>query len=173
MGKKSRRQREPGGAAAGFLKPHKRFEKDHWRHIDGSEITSEQELKLYCAMGWKGMRDDVKTNGDTDPGKREYLSLVCLRKVTTKGMNNAIHAWKRWPQMQTHWPRIRRRICDQCGRQVALSEPRFMVCGGCGVARYCSEACQIASWGHHQKCCVKLARYATRQKKIAASDPVV
>ena len=169
MGKKSRRQREPGGAAAGFLKPHKRFEKDHWRHIDGTPITSGQELQLYMAMGFKGLKDDIGTHGDTDPGRREYMSLVCLRKVTTKGVSNAIDALRRWPDLQPHWPRIRRRICDHCGRRVALSEPRFMVCGGCGVARYCSEACQIANWGHHQTVCAALARQAARDGKPSAT----
>ena len=40
-------------------------------------------------------------------------------------------------------------------RQVALTEPRYLVCSGCGVARYCSEACQRVHWteGEHQKVC--------------------
>ena len=121
-----------------------------------------------------GLKENSTKDDAAQQRRQEYMSLVVQRKVTTKGMPGAVASLKRWPQLQPHWPRVRRRICDQCGRQVALSEPRFMVCGGCGVARYCSEACQIASWGHHQKCCVKLARYATRQKKLAAaSDPAV
>ena len=91
------------------------------------------------------------------------------KKLVTKGMPGAIEAWKRWPRLQPHWPRIRRRICDQCGRRVALSKPRYLVCGGCGAARYCSEACQIANWGHHQTVCAALARQAARDGKASAT----
>ena len=44
---------------------------------------------------------------------------------------------------------------DSSARQVALTEPRYLVCSGCGVARYCSEACQRVHWteGEHQKVC--------------------
>ena len=93
------------------------------------------------------------------------MSLVVAKKFATKGEDSAIEAWKRWPEWQPHWPRIRRRICDQCGRRVALSKPRYLVCGGCGAARYCSEACQIANWGHHQTVCTALARQAAREEK--------
>ena len=82
------------------------------------------------------------------------------KKLVTKGMPGAIEAWKRWPRLQPHWPRIRRRICDQCGRRVALSEPRFLVCGGCaegrGVGRYCSETCQAEHWPTHQEVCPRI-----------------
>ena len=97
------------------------------------------------------------------------MSLVVQRKVTTKGMPGAVRNLKRWPELQPHWPRIRRRICDQCGRRVALSKPRYLVCGGCGAARYCSEACQIANWGHHQTVCAALARQAAREEKARAA----
>ena len=176
MGKKSRRQREPGGAAAGFLKPHKRFEKDHWRHKDGSPVTDEENLKLYLALRTAPQLKEVRemqgkglTKDETEQQRQEYMALVIYRKITTKGMLNAIDALSRWPRVQPHWSRVRRRICDQCGRQVALSEPRFMVCGGCGVARYCSEACQIANWGHHQTVCAALARQAARDGKTSAT----
>ena len=100
------------------------------------------------------------------------MSLVVAKKFATKGEDSAIEAWKRWPEWQPHWPRIRRRICDQCGRRVALSKPRYLVCGGCGAARYCSEACQIANWGHHQTVCAALARHAAREGKAARLRPL-
>ena len=59
MGKKSRRQRESGGAATGFLKPHKRFEKDHWRHKDGTSVTNEDRkgciwrMRFSNPAGWQ------------------------------------------------------------------------------------------------------------------------
>ena len=125
-----------------------------------------------------GVLDLSETSGFTKPvlpmhqsagAPARAMSLVCLRKVTTKGVSNAIDALRRWPDLQPHWPRIRRRICDQCGRRVALSEPRYLVCGGCGAARYCSEACQIANWGHHQTVCAALARQAARDGKASAT----
>ena len=94
---------------------------------------------------------------------------MVAKKFATKGEGSAIEAWKRCPPLQRHWPRIRRRICDQCGRRVALSKPRYLVCGGCGAARYCSEACQIANWGHHQTVCAALARQAAREEKARAA----
>ena len=60
--------------------------------------------------------------------------------------------------MQPYWPRLRRRVCDNCASQVALSEPRYLVCGGCGVARYCCEECQRADWEWHHGYCANMAR---------------
>ncbi len=171
MGKKSRRQREQGGAVTGFLKPHKRFEKEHWRHKDGSPVSDEEDFELCLALRMlpelkevreMGLQEHSTKDDAAQQRRHEYMSLVVQKKLVTKGMPGAIEAWKRWPRLQPHWPRIRRRICDQCGRRVALSEPRFLVCGGCGVARYCSEACQIANWGHHQTVCAALARHVAR-----------
>ena len=173
MGKKSRRQREPGGASTGFLRPHKRFEKDHWRHKDGSPITRDEENELRYLM-FKDFEENKQVHAETkeltEQQRQEYMNLVIRRKITTKGVKSAYDAMKRWPELQPHWSRVRRRICDHCGRRVALSEPRFLVCGGCGVARYCSEACQIANWGHHQTVCAALVRHAARGGKAASRD---
>ena len=111
----------------------------------------------------------LSREGDIRPPREEYMNLVVAKKFATKGEGSAIEAWKRWPRLQPHWPRIRRRICDQCGRRVALSKPRYLVCVGCGAARYCSEACQIANWGHHQTVCAALARQAAREEKARAA----
>ena len=49
--------------------------------------------------------------------------------------------------------RFLRRVCDNCGRQGTLKEPRFPVCY-CGARRYCDERCQNADWrsGHSRRC---------------------
>ena len=49
--------------------------------------------------------------------------------------------------------RLRRRVCDACGRQGTLEVERFPVCY-CGDRRYCGEACQQADWdrGHSTTC---------------------
>ena len=49
--------------------------------------------------------------------------------------------------------RLRRRVCDACGRQGTLEVERFPVCY-CGARRYCNEACQLVDWdrGHSATC---------------------
>ena len=64
-------------------------------------------------------------------------------------------AVERWPKVKPHWRRFRRRLCHHCPNYAHLSEPRYLVCSGCGVARYCSEACQAADWRNHQQDCYK------------------
>ena len=49
--------------------------------------------------------------------------------------------------------RLRRRVCDACGRQGTLEVERFPVCW-CGARRYCDEKCQRVDWdrGHSATC---------------------
>ena len=49
--------------------------------------------------------------------------------------------------------RLRRRVCDACGRQGTLEVERFPVCY-CGAKRYCDESCQLVDWdrGHSATC---------------------
>ena len=49
--------------------------------------------------------------------------------------------------------RRQRRLCDFCGWQGSIAEPRLPVCY-CGRRRYCDENCQLADWGAgHSKTC--------------------
>ena len=49
--------------------------------------------------------------------------------------------------------RRQRRLCDYCGRQGGVDEPRLPVCY-CGQRRYCDETCQRAGWAHeHSENC--------------------
>ena len=49
--------------------------------------------------------------------------------------------------------RRQRRLCDFCGRQGGIDEPRLPICY-CGERRYCDENCQLADWGAgHSKTC--------------------
>ena len=49
--------------------------------------------------------------------------------------------------------RRQRRLCDFCGWQGGIAEPRLPVCY-CGRRRYCDENCQLADWGAgHSKTC--------------------
>ena len=84
---------------------------------------------------------------------QEYSSRVIMRRHESEGTDGALRAVKKWPRVQPYWRRVRRRICWRCYRQVDLSEPRFLVCSGCGDARYCSEECQRQDWPVHQHKC--------------------
>jgi len=74
--------------------------------------------------------------------------------LVVKFLKLDLKAVERWPRVRPHWRRFRRRLCDNCPACAHLTEPRYMVCSGCGVARYCSEECQRAHWPLHQKDCL-------------------
>ena len=76
---------------------------------------------------------------------------------------------KRWPRIRKYWPRIRRRICWCCAREYDLSEPRLWVCGGCGDARYCDEACQAADWPAHKGECLQ-AWHEKAKKRLSQGE---
>ena len=162
MGKKSRRQKQP---AAEPYKYHHRFHHNSiMRHEDGSELSEAEEKQL--ATFFLQVRSTVDATHArsryapnlTHDWLNEYTFAVAYPRIKTKGLDSAIRALERWPRLQPYWPRLRRRVCDHCSSQVALSEPRYLVCGGCGVARYCCEACQRADWGWHQGYCANMAR---------------
>ena len=87
----------------------------------------------------------------------EFMFLVAFPVKEEFGFETALNIVKKWPRMRPRWRRLRRRVCDYCGRRNKLSEPRLWVCAGCGVARYCDETCQAGDFSHHVKCCPVLA----------------
>ena len=157
MGKKSRRQREEGGAVKQLLKPYKRFPPPEAKW--GPPTTPEalgQHAKLMILKRYADQRhekyDFLKESF------QEFFTLVVYRQFRRNGLEVARSYLQDWLKWAPHWRRIRRRICDQCGRRANLTEPRYLVCSGCGVARYCCEECQIADWPHHQSYCEALSR---------------
>ena len=155
MGKKSRRQRTPSLKAQAKatnlrdITPYSdRFNMQRFR----GNIGQEEFAEIYLAAQRIYLDKDDEVNMD------EYIATTVLRTYLTDGMDSAMKATARWPRLRPYWRRIRRRFCDECGKQVALTEPRFLVCSGCGVARYCCEACQIVDWPHHQTMCAVMAR---------------
>ena len=95
--------------------------------------------------------DAVTLDDDDDSNLTEYLR----NRGTQVSSQELIKLIKRWPRIRKYYPRIRRRICSGCGKQYDLSEPRLWVCGECGEARYCDEACQRAHWPEHRGRCLK------------------
>ena len=83
----------------------------------------------------------------------EYYKLVVVDRLQYEGVKGALKAIKKWPRVRPYWKRVRRRIRANCYVQADLSQPRLWVCGGCGIARYCSAGCQREHWVFHQKIC--------------------
>ena len=83
----------------------------------------------------------------------DYFGLVVVPLLQDEGSYGALKAIKKWPRIRPYWKRVRRRICASCYDRADLSDPRYLVCAGCGEARYCSEACQRDDWVNHQKVC--------------------
>ena len=82
-------------------------------------------------------------------GKRDILALH-NRRVMVQGFS----VRKMMRELRDQAKRRRdRRLCDYCGRQGGIAEPRLPVCY-CGLRRYCDETCQRAGWaaGHSKTC---------------------
>ena len=101
------------------------------------------------------LRDAIVTDDDDQSNFEDYMNSYYLEDVEAEEYVKLV---ARWPRLRKYWPRLRRRICSYCcKRTFDLSEPRLLVCDGCGegsgVARYCSEDCQRWDWPVHQKEC--------------------
>ena len=166
MGKKSRRQKQdkdkPVPLEHGLSY---RFAAHKIHHKDGSLLTTDEVDRMKLMV--RQARDAVEATQAswlnieiswTRDQLEEYLIVIVNPRIRTKGLDSALRALERWPHLRRYWSRIRRRVCDHCHSQVALSEPRYLVCGGCGVARYCCEECQRNDWNWHQVYCADMAR---------------
>ena len=100
---------------------------------------------------------DGKLKQDEKDKLTEYSYLVVFQAHKQLGFEDALGLVKRWPVFRPYWRRLRRRVCEYCGKRNELSEPRLWVCGGCGVARYCGEKCQANDFSYHAQCCPVLA----------------
>ena len=89
------------------------------------------------------------------PSWKDQPFCESLKYLVLGGRALGQPALARWGRVRPHWRRFRRRLCHFCANSAHLSEPRYLVCSGCGVARYCSEACQAADWRNHEQECYK------------------
>ena len=128
---------------------------------DHSDLLFTESAKISRALTLESDKsatmDDYYAEVDA---MNEYVFLVVCQKYRTDGRTREVMLrWlRRWPKFRPYWRRLRRRVCDYCGKQNDLSEPRLLVCSGCGVARYCGKECQANDFLHHEKCCPVLAR---------------
>ena len=116
--------------------------------------SSSSETFQFCFK----TRESVVTDDADGENFDEYMGLILEDKSTARDGRALSHAMKRWPRIRKYWPRVRRRICSACGKYTLdLSQPRYLVCGGCGkgrgVGRYCSETCQAEHWPVHSMNC--------------------
>ena len=81
------------------------------------------------------------------------ILMLHKQKVTLIGSKSAPREMMR--ELRNKAKRRRqRRLCDYCGRQGGIDEPRLPVCY-CGLRRYCDETCQRAGWAaEHSKTCL-------------------
>ena len=133
-------------AAIRAVPPHERF----------SENTR-------CTRAIQNLRDAIATDDSDRENFLEYMQSRHQDKNIYRYDDNFERLMKcmmRWTRLRKYWPRLRRRICVNCGACIDLSKPRFLVCGGCaegrGVGRYCSETCQAEHWPTHQDVCPRI-----------------
>ena len=163
MGKKSRRNKaprerkeRPEPVQDAYAQPLIRYR--HTRHY-GLEDDGSDDSHLKLLLRAIDATDEVGEEEDEEADTwAEFTYLVVFPAYKEDGLEAALRLVKRWPRFRPYWRRLRRRICDYCGKRNDLSEPRLWVCGGCGVARYCDEECQVDDFSHHAQCCLALAR---------------
>ena len=79
-------------------------------------------------------------------------TILALHKQRVKVLGFSVREMMRELRDQAK-RRRQRRLCDYCGRQGGIDEPRLPVCY-CGRRRYCDETCQRAGWAHeHSENC--------------------
>ena len=80
-------------------------------------------------------------------------TILALHKQRVKVLGFSVR--ERMRELRNNAKRRRqRRLCDYCGRQGGIDEPRLPVCY-CGLRRYCGENCQRAGWAaEHSKTCL-------------------
>ena len=115
------------------------------------------------------MNEIVVGGSDSADGEalQQYGGDVVWVKLKTEGLESALKAVRRWPEIRDCWermrPRFRRRRCSNpyCMKLAKLQAPRYLVCSACQEFSlsiyYCSEACQRADWPSHQHRCPAVA----------------
>jgi len=165
MGKKSKRNKAPKAARERRDEPEEEpnFAEDRLiRYRDTEDFNIDNDTAQYLALEhWKA--DGGELNSHWKEGEletmTEFMYLVVFPAYKKSGLEAALRLVKRWPKFKPYWRRLRRRVCDYCGKMsIDLSEPRLGICSGCGVARYCDEECQAHDFSHHEDRCYDLAR---------------
>ena len=172
MGKKSRRNKAPrrtrkdvDDALAPFVGAADEYEPgDRFRLPEEYGIDDQKARVLgiehYKISGGVEFLTSLRESGKEDEEMEmmtEFMYLTVFPTNKKKGFEAALRMVRRWPRFRPYWRRVRRRVCEYCGKRNDLSEPRLKVCSGCGVARYCDETCQANDFESHNQVCLVLA----------------
>ena len=124
---------------------------DEKARVLADEHFSSREAELLEIIG------DASNEDEEMEMMTEFMYLTVYPANKKKGFEAALRMVRRWPRFRPYWRRVRRRVCEYCGKRNDLSEPRLQVCSGCGVARYCDETCQANDFENHNQVCLVLA----------------
>ena len=93
-------------------------------------------------------------NGPSNP--RVYTAGICFAQMA---LNNGSD-WAREFLNDDKHKQIRSKICFYCHATAIGGETRFLSCGKCQIAYYCSKKCQKLHWHKygHKKLCGKNIR---------------
>lgn len=164
MGKKTRREREKHVSLKlnGVRTDIPEDQVDHrigWTLPKGRRISKHDLVSDLGALRREEKKLIEIYGADEYDSLAMYMGkLVHSNYLLDGDIEAALKKMRRWHRIRKYWPRMRRRLCDYCGAYAGLTEPRYLVCGGCVMdgeapARYCSEECQRKHWGEHQKTC--------------------
>ena len=119
--------------------------------LDRVEVTAD----TYSQFMKDVLYDLAESESSTDP---DVIKLA--KGVARKGGDINLHS-----------SLLSCRRCDFCGRQRALSEPRFRVCKNCRTLCYCSRFCQTEHWyACHREQCPELCAERDAESSSVDSD---
>ena len=154
MGKKSRKAGKAARRQAAEVA--ERREKETVEHVLNNR-PQEERNKLSDAIR------AIAIDNDDEEALEQYVRESVFWTFGNDGLESALKALRRWPEMRDCWarmrPRFRRRLCSNpyCKKQAKLYEPRYLVCSACAElcrnCYYCSEACQREDWRDHKNGC--------------------
>jgi len=102
-----------------------------------SYITSAKEIGLVC-------KDDFKI----------FTTLFALKSAETQDMYElAIYHCLQQVKYLKQGYKWSLASCTHCKKLETATDDPFLICGGCGVHKYCCRACCVADWHHHRKLC--------------------
>ena len=89
----------------------------------------------------------------------DTLATIPSLTVDTRSGTELQRYMDRMPRTLANAP-VHKQVCWHCKNVV---ESPLRKCAGCKRARYCSRICQVEGWGDHQRACLAVASFLSRQ----------